>query len=54
MNDNQFRESYFNFRLVRYFGMGEKFLLNLVRGQGVLVEGENKQKLQVIPLWERI
>lgn len=38
----------------KFFGVGEKELLNLKQGEGILIIGEEKVKLRIIPTWERI
>jgi len=37
----------------KYFGVGKEMLLNLKLGEGILVIGDTKNKIKIIPSWER-
>ncbi|HEC39759.1 hypothetical protein LCGC14_1154950 [marine sediment metagenome] len=37
----------------KYFGVGRELLLNLKLGEGILVIGDTKNKIKIIPSWER-
>ena len=37
----------------KFFGVGENEIINLKQGEEILVTGEDKIKVKIVPTWER-
>ena len=37
----------------KFFGVGENEIINLEQGEGILIIGEDKMKVKIVPSWER-